>query len=407
MSNLINLSVYLNNYLVGHLTRLTGDRLHFYFTQEYLSDAQRPILSQSFFTKEKTLRADLLPTQTTAPPFFANLLPEGFLREYLAAQAKLNPIHDFYLLQLLGNDLPGAIRIKTENDQLLEQINQQEKMIAQDVKDKTILKFSLAGVQLKFSALLQKGRHLTIPAHGQGGDWIIKLPSERFKYLPENEFSMLSLAKEIGIDVPEIKLVDAKSIDNLPSIGTISKDKIFAIKRFDRGVHSRVHIEDFAQVYNVYPHEKYKKVSYNNILSMLSTIMGETGAYEFIKRLVFNILIGNSDMHLKNNSLIYSDIRTPQLAPAYDYVATHVFLDDNKMGLSLLSEKNLTKINTELFKKVAEKAKLSQEAVIHMVTETVENTVNAWHKLKSDFPLTKNMATAIEHRLIKTAKQFS
>lgn len=217
---------------------------------------------------------------------------------------------------------------------------------------------------------------------------------------------MLSLAKKIGIEVPDIKLVSATTIDNLPEIGKMSTDKIFAIKRFDRVSNSRIHIEDFAQIYNVYPQDKYKKVSYNNIIAMLSVVMGEAGAYEFIKRLVFNILIGNSDMHLKNNSLIYPDTRTPQLAPAYDYVATHVFLEDNKMGLSLLGEKNIDKFNMELFKKVAEKTKLSLTLVSDVIKETIERTINAWHELKSDLPLTKNMAETIEHRLIKTSKQF-
>ena len=405
MSSLINLTVYLNDYHVGNLTRLADDRIYFHFTKEYLADLNRPTLSQSFYTARGELRPDLPPTQTTAPSFFANLLPEGFLREYLAKSAKLNPMRDFYLLQLLGHDLPGAVIIKSDKENLLTSTQQEEEIIARDEHDKKILKFSLAGVQLKFSALMHQDGHLTIPAHGMGGEWIVKLPSQRFQYNPENEFSILTLAREIGIEVPEIKLVDASTISNLPDVAKTT-DKIFIIKRFDRTQHTRVHMEDFAQVYNVYPHQKYERVSYNNITNMLASTIGENAAYEFIKRLIFNILIGNDDMHLKNISLIYPDTRTPQLSPAYDYVATHVFLDDNKMALSMAGEKNISKINLALLKRFAEKTNLPSKLVVKIAQETTEKTVAAWHKIKTDLPLPKDMSAKIEKRLLLTAKQF-
>src|SRR3546814_19783716 len=78
------------------------------------------------------------------------------------------------------------------------------------------LRFSLAGVQLKFSAVRSASGGLTIPARGIGGHWIVKLPSRDFRRVPENEFSMMSLAKMVGIDVPAIDLVDIASIGNLP-----------------------------------------------------------------------------------------------------------------------------------------------------------------------------------------------
>jgi serine/threonine-protein kinase HipA len=406
MNNLINLSVYLNDYLIGNLTRLPDDRIHFYFTQKYLTDNNRPTLSQSFYTARGELLSDLPPTQTTAPSFFANLLPEGFLREYLAKNARLNPIRDFYLLQLLGYDLPGAVIIKSNQEELRKSTEREEELIVRDEEDRRILKFSLAGVQLKFSALMQHDGRLTIPAHGMGGDWIVKLPSQRFQYNPENEFSMLTLAREIGIDVPDIKLVEASTIENLPNVAKTA-DKIFIIKRFDRTATTRVHMEDFAQVYNVYPHEKYERVSYNNITNMLASTLGEDVAYEFIKRLFFNILIGNDDMHLKNISLIYPNAKTAQLSPAYDYVATHVFLDDGKIALSMNGEKNISKINLALLKRFAEKTNLPSGLVIKIAQDTTEKTVAAWHKIKKDLPLPKDMSAKIEKRLLLTAKQFT
>jgi len=48
---------------------------------------------------------------------------------------------------------------------------------------------------------------LTIPAEGVGGSWIVKLPSTSFESVPENEFAMMTLARMIGINVPEVRLI--------------------------------------------------------------------------------------------------------------------------------------------------------------------------------------------------------
>ncbi|HIQ15837.1 MAG TPA: hypothetical protein EYH38_09785, partial [Leucothrix sp.] len=72
--------------------------------------------------------------------------------------------------------------------------------------------------------------------------------------VPENEWSMLDLAEKIGIPVPETKLIDLGDIKGLPDLGVLSGTKALAVKRFDRGKSGkRIHIEDFAQVFGVYP----------------------------------------------------------------------------------------------------------------------------------------------------------
>jgi len=77
-------------------------------------------------------------------------------------------------------------------------------------------RFSLASVQLKFSAVGLGGKQLHIPAQGRDGQSIVKLPSPRFPKVPENEFAMMTLAKDLGIDVPEFGLTPIGSIGNLP-----------------------------------------------------------------------------------------------------------------------------------------------------------------------------------------------
>ena len=183
----------------------------------------------------------------------------------------------------------------------------------------TALRFSLAGAQLKFSALMEAAGGLAIPTAGIGGSWIVKLPSGRFPAVPENEYTMMALARAIGIQVPRTKLLEIRDVRGLPpDIGTM-QGKVLAVERCDRGPNlDSIHREDFAQVSGLYPEDKYHHRSYANIAAVLWAETGEAGTYEFFRRLVFSVLIGNADMHLKNWSLLYPDGRTPVLSPGYD-----------------------------------------------------------------------------------------
>ena len=133
-------------------------------------------------------------------------------------------------------------------------------MIADDDRvPEAALRFSLAGVQLKFSAVMEASGGLTIPAGGMGGSWIVKLPSARFAAVPENEYAMLALARAVGIAVPPNRLIEIGDIRGLPQDAGAMKGKALAVQRFDRGPGGEaVHMEDFAQVFGLFPDDKYR-----------------------------------------------------------------------------------------------------------------------------------------------------
>jgi HipA-like protein len=97
---------------VGTLTRVGGDRTLFAFDETYIADGDRPVLSLGFKDRLGELITEFQPTRTRVLPFFSNLLPEGHMRTYLAERAGVNPLHEFFLLRVLGRDLPGAITIR-------------------------------------------------------------------------------------------------------------------------------------------------------------------------------------------------------------------------------------------------------------------------------------------------------
>ena len=167
MNNIAVLDVLLSGERIGTLTRLPGDRVLFAFTEAYIADLDRATLSLSFKDTLGNLITEVRPTQTRLPVFFANLLPEGTMRDYLAARAQVKPEREFFLIATLGQDLPGALEIRPADGAMpLDESAGTE----DEAPPEAALHFSLAGVQLKFSAVKNARGGLTIPVDGVGGD---------------------------------------------------------------------------------------------------------------------------------------------------------------------------------------------------------------------------------------------
>lgn len=399
MSDVSTLNVFLYGELIGTITHVGHDRSLFAFTEAYIDDTQRSILSLSFKDSLGELISDFKPVQTQLMPFFSNLLPEGEMRRYLAERAGVNSSREFFLLWVLGQDLSGAVTVKpAAEEELPPSVSE---LIDEEKSHKNAaMRFSLAGVQLKFSAVQQATGGLTIPADGMGGSWIVKLPSSKFQDVPENEFSMMELARQVGMNVPQTQLLDIGDIENIPDgIGQFG-NSAFAVQRFDRTKDGQaVHTEDFAQVFGVYPHDKYKKASMRNIAEVIGIEGQEDDMAEFVRRLVFNTLIGNADMHLKNWSLIYSDKRSASIAPAYDFVSTIPYIADNAAALNVSRSKKFSDFTMDELSHLAAKARLPEKLVLDTAEETVSLFHERWRSEKHNLALSSGVIAAIEQHL--------
>jgi serine/threonine-protein kinase HipA len=400
------LSVRLYGKQIGVITRLAGDRQLFAFEQDYIDDQQRPTLSLSFKGSMGGLVTNFRPVGRRVPVFFSNLLPESHLRDYLAMRADVDPEREFFLLAVLGADLPGALTIgPLEGDeQSSEQHHDHEDSHDDGQGGEKPLRFSLAGVQLKFSAIMETSGGLTIPAGGMGGSWIVKLPSTRYKAVPENEFAMLELARRVGISVPENKLVDVASIKGLPELAHTVESKALAVKRFDRLPDGKpVHMEDFAQVFGEFPNNKYKFHSYANIAAVLWAEIGEDAVIEFVRRLVFSVVIGNADMHLKNWSLLYPDRRTPALSPGYDFVSTLPYIPGDTLALSFGDSRSLSEITPDQLRRFADTARIPASPLWKIAVETAERTAESWKTLEQADALPKDLKDSIGSQILRVA----
>ena len=394
------LSLRLYGKQIGVITRLAGDRQLFAFEQYYIDDQERPTLSLSFKGSTGGLVTNFRPVGRRVPVFFSNLLPEGHLRDYLAKRADVNPEREFFLLAVLGADLPGALVVAPlEGDEQPSEPHHDHDGDSRDdgQNGEEPLRFSLAGVQLKFSAVMEA-------SGGLGGSWIVKLPSARYQAVPENEFAMLELARRAGISVPENKLVEVNSIKGLPEQAHTVESKALAVKRFDRLPDGKpVHMEDFAQVFGEFPNNKYKFHSYANIAAVLWAEIGEDAVIEFVRRLVFSVIIGNGDMHLKNWSLLYPDRRTPALSPGYDFVATLPYIPGDTLALSFGNSRSLSEITPDQMRRFADTARIPASPLWKIAVETAERTADSWKALEYADALPKELKDSIGKQILGVA----
>ncbi len=392
------LKILLGDVPVGHLTGFQNGKSLFAFDDNYIDlGPGRPTLSLSFNTPgneestERKLR-EIYSSRMKLPPFFSNLLPEGVLREYMVKRLKIHHDHEFDILMSLGASLPGAVRALPA-DELLQTAINHPPGATHAAPDETPIKFSLGGSQLKFS-MIERGGRFTL---ADGNDeWIVKPPHPSHPNVPANEYTMMRLAAAAGVQTPEVKLVKLDDVDlggltglSIPQWETWA----YAIKRYDRTAEGRVHVEDFAQVFNVHADQEYKATNYDTVGRLIFDLFPHRFEQiaEFVRRLVVNILIGNGDAHLKNWSVIYKDKVTPQLSPAYDLVSTIHYVQHDNLALNLGGEKRFESIDESHFDRLARRMEAPPKFVLDVVKETVATASKAWPGIIREAGLPQNM----------------
>lgn len=389
------LALSLHGRQVGYLAGYQHGRNVFTFSDAYRHDPSRPtfsLITHPAFPNAARVMAEPWVKQQRLHPVLSNLLPEGALRELIAQQLKAHPDNEFGIFSALGQDLPGAIiatPVAPENvpPQLLGA--RSNASVIRPFDGKPPAKFSLAGVQMKFSMKEKDGR-FNLGQEDELGDWIIKTPSTLHRHVPENEFTGMTLAASAGIDIPSIKLVALDRLNNLPPLNLPGENWAFAIKRFDRDDGQRIHMEDFAQILVKYPHQKYDSASYEQVARVLSGFSGDglADAQQFARRLLVNILLANGDAHLKNWSLIYRDRITPRLSPAYDILTTRVYIEgESRFALNLGKTKEWYAVTLDHFEAWATRAGVPWRAIKPHLLDTMDRARTLWPAALKDLPM--------------------
>ena len=391
--NVLKLSIH--GVLIGYLAGFKNARTVLSIADSFKNDLDRPtfsLITHPAFPNANKLMASPWARNQRLHPVLSNLLPEGSLRELIAQGLKVHVDNEFHILSYLGEDLPGAIEATP-----MEPEDVPDSVLNTDGKAKAVKfekltqenKFSLAGVQMKFSMKEKDGRY-NLSKGNVLGDWIIKTPSTKHKLLALNEYTAMSLAGLVGVDIPEIKLVELDKLDNLPQINLPDEKQAFAIKRFDREDDQRIHMEDFAQILVKYPHEKYTSANYENIGKVIYDFSGDglADAQQFARRLLVNILLANGDAHLKNWSFLYPDKVTPRLSPAYDIVTTNVYIENEaQCALNLSKTKEWYTVTMAHFQTWADKSGIPWRAIKPHLDDTLSTARELWPEALKALPM--------------------
>jgi len=236
---------------------------------------------------------------------------------------------------------------------------------------KRAIRMSIQGVQPKLSAILniQQSKFEIVDVKGK---YIIKPQHHIYPQLPENEDLTMKMASTCGINTPIHGMVYSKD-------GTLS----YFIKRYDRtGKNSKLHVEDFAQLAG-----ETRETKYNYSVERLIKLIDDNCTFpqiekiKFFKRFLFNFLVGNEDMHLKNYSIISQNDKI-ELCPAYDFLNSSIVLgkDVEETALTLKGKKkNMTK-NILIDYLGLERLKLNQ-TVIDKTLKELQGAKPSWFKL--------------------------
>ncbi len=206
--NVLKLS--LHGRLVGYLAGFLNGRNVLSFAEEFVADTGRPtfsLITHPSFPHAERLMAEPWARNQKLHPSLSNLLPEGSLRELIAQGLKVHVDNEFHILSYLGSDLPGALIVEQMDpddvpDSILSANGKAKAIPFSNISGEKVSqknKFSLAGVQMKFSMKEQDGRY-NLSKGDDLGDWIIKTPSTKHKNVPVNEYTAMSLAALVGVD---------------------------------------------------------------------------------------------------------------------------------------------------------------------------------------------------------------
>ena len=226
--------------------------------------------------------------------------------------------------------------------------------------------FTVAGVQKKLSLHLSKEKEQRLTIVGYPSGYILKPQTEEFDFLPELENLVMRMAKAAKIKTVPNALI---KLDDGPAYITKRIDRSFSGNKI-----KLLAMEDFCQLSERLTEDKYKS-SYEHCAKVIKQYSSKSGLdlSEFFYRLVFCFITGNSDMHLKNFSLIESESgsRIFSLSSAYDLLPVNIVLPEDKeeFALTMNGKKSNLKLNDFLTFEAS--CGINQAAAVKMIKKLV------------------------------------
>jgi serine/threonine-protein kinase HipA len=211
------------------------------------------------------------------------------------------------------------------------------------------IRISAAGAQTKLMIAFVKGK-MAIPRGDTPSTHIIKPNIPGYQDTVWNEYFCMTLAKKVGLTTPQVQVI---YLENTP---------FYVVERYDRMQHKRLHQEDFCQILNIPPEIKYENEGGVSLIDCFHAMdqwiragkMPGVDKLRLLKMIIFNFIIGNTDAHGKNFSVIYQN-QGIVLAPCYDLLCTMVYSpnEKDKMAMKLGGEYQHQMIQKKHWEKLA------------------------------------------------------
>lgn len=362
-------------HLVGFIEGINCEDARFRYADEYLRIAGiRPISISLPLQKEY-----FSPKDTRC--FFEGLLPEGFSRRALASWAKVDESDYLSILEVLGQECLGAICVQGKSSNTSEAAyellsEEQVHALASEGATKSTellmeTHLSLTGASGKVGLYYDiPNKQWYLPKGKAASTHIVKQSHVRLNRIVLNEQLCMLTAKKMGIDVPESFIVN---------LGEGRETEVlYATQRYDRVLQSgiyigdlqcpyRLHQEDLSQALGIPASEKYEKVNSFYMKKMFQLLNNYSlnpveDRLKLWDRIIFNYLIGNTDCHVKNYSLLYSpDLKSIRLAPAYDILCTRVYGTTKEMSFYIGGTLDITKMNRDTFIRAANEVGIGEK----------------------------------------------
>ena len=363
-----------------HVGEIEGDdssRARFCYSKSYLEGPDpRPI------SIRLPLRSKPYSTEETRR-FFEGLLPEGFTRRSVASYIHADAADYITILSSLGKECLGAVLIEPQGEESVGEGSYERlsidrvRALAREGATKsaqlvTKAHLSLTGASGKVGLYYDdKGKEWYLPKGTAPSTHIVKQSHIRLEAIVINEQLSMKTAAGMGLEVPDSFIINVGDSED--------GDILYATERYDRIFSDRpekteglvrpcrLHQEDFAQALGVGSANKYEKnrAGYFKAMFDLLRRYSANPIEDQIKLwniVIFDYLVGNTDNHLKNYSLLYDhNLKGIRLAPAYDIVSTCVYPESTRdMAFYIGSDCSLDDIDRDSFKEAAREVGLGQ-----------------------------------------------
>ncbi len=384
---------------VGSISDDTGPAV-FRYGKDYLSRPDAAAISFSLPLRESPFSSE------ETRYFFESLLPEGFTRRTVAGYLRLDENDYIGILYALGEECLGALRVFRDGDEskpayeLLDP-RRIRQIASEGVSESAVIvaesHLSLAGASGKVGLYYDGQNDLWYLPHGTApSTHIVKQSHIRYKKIIQNEQLCLRTAALCGLDVAKSTVISTGEGHD--------EDLLLASCRYDRvfpeypdmisGLPAprRLHQEDFAQALGIPAQNKYEHGQHylRDMFELLRTRSADPikDQTELWNRIVFNYLIGNTDAHIKNFSLLYSDdLSSVRLAPAYDMIHTGYSGISRNMAFAIGGIYEVDKITTDSFRVAAREAGLGEQMAMLLFDSMTDRFPDALNKATEELEI--------------------